>query len=156
MLCNCINSGLRRIFIATQYKSLSLNRHIRMGWSIVSEELGEFLFEPVRAGGLRARIYGVRYPTSALEAMRRAVIGLGAVPDHLLVDARRIPGITLPQLALVKGDARSFSIAAAVGHHVAGLEVDGSPVPADTAVALGFFNPKDQDRRMRSAAAADL
>src|SRR3989442_8318719 len=42
-LSNSINSGLRRIFIATQYKSLSLNRHIRMGWSIVSEELGEFV-----------------------------------------------------------------------------------------------------------------
>ncbi|HOC18841.1 MAG TPA: glucose-1-phosphate adenylyltransferase [Vicinamibacterales bacterium] len=43
VLSNCINSGLRRIFIATQYKSLSLNRHIRMGWNIVSEELGEFI-----------------------------------------------------------------------------------------------------------------
>ncbi len=43
VLSNCINSGLRRIYIATQYKSLSLNRHIRMGWSIVSEELGEFI-----------------------------------------------------------------------------------------------------------------
>ena len=42
-LSNCINSGLRRIFIATQYKSLSLNRHVRMGWNIVSEELGEFI-----------------------------------------------------------------------------------------------------------------
>ena len=42
-LSNCVNSGLRRVFIATQYKSLSLNRHIRMGWSIVSEELGEFI-----------------------------------------------------------------------------------------------------------------
>ena len=42
-LSNSINSGLRRIFIATQYKSLSLNRHIRMGWGIVSEELGEFI-----------------------------------------------------------------------------------------------------------------
>ena len=42
-LSNCLNSGLRRIFIATQYKSLSLNRHIRMGWNIVSEELGEFV-----------------------------------------------------------------------------------------------------------------
>jgi glucose-1-phosphate adenylyltransferase len=42
-LSNCINSGLRRMFIATQYKSLSLNRHIRMGWNIVSEELGEFV-----------------------------------------------------------------------------------------------------------------
>ena len=43
VLSNCINSGLRKIFIATQYKSLSLNRHIRMGWGIVSEELGEFV-----------------------------------------------------------------------------------------------------------------
>src|SRR5512136_1695600 len=43
VLSNCINSGLRHMFIATQYKSLSLNRHIRMGWSIVSEELGEFI-----------------------------------------------------------------------------------------------------------------
>ena len=42
-LSNCINSGFRRIFIATQYKSLSLNRHIRMGWNVVSEELGEFV-----------------------------------------------------------------------------------------------------------------
>src|SRR5262245_21846607 len=42
-LSNCINSGLRHVYIATQYKSLSLNRHIRMGWSIVSEELGEFI-----------------------------------------------------------------------------------------------------------------
>ena len=42
-LSNCVNSGLRRIFICTQYKSLSLNRHIRMGWNVVSEELGEFV-----------------------------------------------------------------------------------------------------------------
>ena len=42
-LSNCINSGLRRIFIALQYKSLSLSRHIRTGWSIVAEELGEFV-----------------------------------------------------------------------------------------------------------------
>jgi glucose-1-phosphate adenylyltransferase len=42
-LSNCINSGLRRIFIALQYKSLSLSRHIRMGWSVVAEELGEFV-----------------------------------------------------------------------------------------------------------------
>ncbi len=43
VLSNCVNSGLRRVFIATQYKSLSLNRHIRMGWNIISEELGEFI-----------------------------------------------------------------------------------------------------------------
>jgi glucose-1-phosphate adenylyltransferase len=42
-LSNCLNSGLRRIFIAMQYKSLSLSRHIRMGWNVVAEELGEFV-----------------------------------------------------------------------------------------------------------------
>jgi len=42
-LSNCVNSGLRKIFIATQYKAQSLNRHVRMGWSIVNTELGEFV-----------------------------------------------------------------------------------------------------------------
>ena len=42
-LSNCINSGLRKIFIALQYKSLSLSRHIRTGWSVVADELGEFI-----------------------------------------------------------------------------------------------------------------
>jgi glucose-1-phosphate adenylyltransferase len=43
-LSNCINSGLRRVYILTQYKALSLNRHIREGWSgIVGNELGEFI-----------------------------------------------------------------------------------------------------------------
>src|SRR5512140_1200763 len=42
-LSNCINSGLRRIYIMTQYKALSLNRHIREGWNILSPELGEFI-----------------------------------------------------------------------------------------------------------------
>ena len=32
-LSNCINSDLRRVYILTQYKALSLNRHIREGWS---------------------------------------------------------------------------------------------------------------------------
>ena len=42
-LSNCINSELRRIYILTQYKALSLNRHIREGWNIVARELGEFI-----------------------------------------------------------------------------------------------------------------
>ncbi len=42
-LSNCINSDLRRIYILTQYKALSLNRHIREGWNIVADPLGEFI-----------------------------------------------------------------------------------------------------------------
>lgn len=50
---------------------------------------------------------------AALEAMRRAVRALPVSPEHILVDARRIPGVDLPQEPLVKGDSRSYSIAAA-------------------------------------------
>jgi len=43
-LSNCINADLRRVYILTQYKALSLNRHIREGWgSVVARELGEFI-----------------------------------------------------------------------------------------------------------------
>jgi glucose-1-phosphate adenylyltransferase len=42
-LSNSINSGLRKIFIATQYKAQSLNRHVRMGWGPLNTELGEFV-----------------------------------------------------------------------------------------------------------------
>src|SRR5215469_6012552 len=42
-LSNCLNSGLRRVYILTQYKALSLNRHIREGWNILGREVGEFI-----------------------------------------------------------------------------------------------------------------
>jgi glucose-1-phosphate adenylyltransferase len=41
-LSNCINSDLRRVFVLTQYKALSLNRHIRLGWSSLMG-LGDFI-----------------------------------------------------------------------------------------------------------------
>ena len=50
---------------------------------------------------------------AALEAMRRAVTGLATGPQHVLVDARRIPGLPCPQTPIVKGDTLSQSIAAA-------------------------------------------
>jgi glucose-1-phosphate adenylyltransferase len=42
-LSNCVNSNLRRIFVVTQYKALSLNRHLREGWAILADQLGEFI-----------------------------------------------------------------------------------------------------------------
>ena len=42
-LSNCLNSDLRRVYILTQYKALSLNRHIREGWNILGSEIGEFI-----------------------------------------------------------------------------------------------------------------
>ncbi len=42
-LSNCINSQIRQICVLTQYKSLSLERHIRYGWSFLPHTLGEFI-----------------------------------------------------------------------------------------------------------------
>ncbi len=50
---------------------------------------------------------------ATLLAMQRAVDGLGVRPDRVLVDARRIPGIDVPQEAIVRGDATCHAIAAA-------------------------------------------
>ena len=52
---------------------------------------------------------------AALEAMRRAVASLARTTEvgHLLVDARTVPGVGLPQTSIVKGDQKDASIAAA-------------------------------------------
>lgn len=50
---------------------------------------------------------------ASLLAMQRAVAGLPAAPDFILVDARRIPDCQPPQRGIVRGDALSASIAAA-------------------------------------------
>lgn len=42
-LSNCINSGLRKIGVLTQYKSHSLLRHLQRGWSFMRDEIGEFV-----------------------------------------------------------------------------------------------------------------
>lgn len=43
-LSNCLNSGLRKIYVLTQYKSDSLNRHLYEAWNIFNPELSEFIY----------------------------------------------------------------------------------------------------------------
>lgn len=43
VLSNCVNSGIRRIGVATQYKSHSLIQHIQRGWSFLNGQFGEYL-----------------------------------------------------------------------------------------------------------------
>lgn len=50
---------------------------------------------------------------AGLLAMRRAVDGLATQPEHVLIDARRIRDLHIPQQPIVKGDAKSLTIAAA-------------------------------------------
>ena len=42
-LVNCLHSGLRKILVLTQYKSHSLQKHLRDGWSLFNPELGEYV-----------------------------------------------------------------------------------------------------------------
>ena len=61
----------------------------------------------------REEIDRVNIYQASLLAMRRALEALDPEPDYVLVDARRIPGLRIPQEAIVKGDARCHAIAAA-------------------------------------------
>ena len=42
-LSNCLNSGIRQVYLLTQYASVSLERHLKLGWNIFKHELGEFI-----------------------------------------------------------------------------------------------------------------
>ncbi|MCC6989427.1 MAG: glucose-1-phosphate adenylyltransferase, partial [Acidobacteria bacterium] len=128
VLSNSVNSGLRRIFIATQYKSLSLARHIRMGWSIVSEELGEFieiLPPQKRVGehwylGTADAVYQNLYSIER-EAPRHVVVLAG---DHVYkMDDRRMlraheesgAAVTLATIEVPVEDGHRFGIVAVDG-----------------------------------------
>lgn len=59
------------------------------------------------------RIDEINILQATYEAMRKAVASLGIVPQILLNDAVTIPGMTIPQVPIIGGDAKSLSIAAA-------------------------------------------
>lgn len=135
-LSNCINSGFRRIFIATQYKSLSLNRHVRQGWTVVSEELGEFveiLPPQKRVGeqwyqGTADAVFQNLY-SIVREEPRRVVILAG---DHIYkMDYRKMlnfhveqgAAVTLAAIEVPIADGSRFGIVAVdESHRVVGFQ----------------------------------
>ena len=80
-LSNCLNSDLRKVFILTQYKALSLNRHIREGWNILGREVGEFVevLPPMK------RVSDEWYQGTA-DAVYQNIYSIGAEqPKHVLI-----------------------------------------------------------------------
>jgi ribonuclease HII len=81
------------------------------------EELYDVIMKEAVAVGVGyaspARIDEINILQATYEAMREAVSSLKVRPQILLNDAVRIPGIELPQVPIIKGDAKSVSIAAA-------------------------------------------
>ncbi len=87
----------------------------------LSEKRREALFAAITDSALvgvgqasAAEIDDINILQASHLAMMRAIAALPRVPDHVLVDGNRLPkALTLPAQAIVKGDARSLSIAAA-------------------------------------------
>ncbi|MDE3201993.1 MAG: glucose-1-phosphate adenylyltransferase [Acidobacteriota bacterium] len=81
-LSNCVNSGLRRVYVLTQYKALSLNRHIREGWTgIMAQELGEFyeLLPPMQRTG-------ANWYMGTADAVYQNIYSIGSEqPKHVII-----------------------------------------------------------------------
>ncbi len=87
----------------------------------MSEKKREELYDVIREKALAsavgivdaARIDEINILQATYEAMRKAIEGLAVTPDLLLNDAVVIPELTMKQVAIIKGDAKSVSIGAA-------------------------------------------
>ena len=81
------------------------------------EELYDVIMERAVATGIGmaspARIDEINILQATYEAMRQAIAQLSPQPDLLLNDAVTIPKVTMPQVPIIKGDAKSISIGAA-------------------------------------------
>jgi len=111
----------------------------------LSEKKRELLYDEIRKKALYwsiafaspEEIDTLNILNASLLAMRRAVDGLGVVPDHLLIDGNQTRGFTLPCTAVVHGDALSPSIAAA--SILAKVARDRQCLEMDTAYPLYGF-----------------
>ena len=80
-LSNCINSGIRKIVVLPQYKSLSLDKHLRMAWNLFSGELDEYIISVPP----QQRI-GDKWYQGTADAIYQNIYMIGRdAPDHLLV-----------------------------------------------------------------------
>lgn len=81
------------------------------------DELYDVIMEKAVAVGIgeasHTRIDEINILNATYEAMRMAISNLGILPDILLNDAVTIPGVNIKQVPIIKGDAKSASIAAA-------------------------------------------
>ena len=80
-LSNCINSGIRKVAVLTQYKSLSLDKHLRLGWNFFSGELDEFIITVPP----QQRVGDKWYQGTADAIYQNIYMIEKDAPDHLLI-----------------------------------------------------------------------
>lgn len=132
-LSNCVNSGIRRIYVLAQYAATSLLRHIRRGWvHLLPDALDEYIevLPP-------QRIYGDRWYAGTADA----------IYQNLMVLQRERPDIVL----LLSGDhAYKMDYRPMVAYHLdkgAALTIASLAVPVDKARQLGVMTI-DEDGRV--------
>ena len=122
-LSNCLHSGLRRILVLTQYKSHSLQKHLRDGWSIFNPEIGDFITTvpaQMRTGiGWYAGTADAIYQNRFLLERSNAKLVLVLAGDHIyrMDYARMIQehvqrkfDVTVACIPVPRADARFFGI----------------------------------------------
>jgi glucose-1-phosphate adenylyltransferase len=131
-LSNCVNSGLRKIYVLTQYKSGSLERHIQLGWSqLFSAELGEYIYTVPPQLRVGQRWYegtadAVYHNTHLIEQERphRVLVLSG---DHIY---------TMDYQKMIDAHERTGALAT----------IGAVEVPLDRASAFGVLEIDDQQR----------
>jgi glucose-1-phosphate adenylyltransferase len=122
-LSNCVNSGMRQVFVLTQYRSGSLNKHIQDGWGISSSGLGDFIYcvpaqQKLGADWYRGTADAVRQNLDLVrkKGIEHALILSGdhvykmnysqMVAFHKMKNA----GLTIAAIRVRKEDARRFGV----------------------------------------------
>ena len=121
-LANCLHSGLRRVFVFTQYKSHSLSKHLRDGWSIYNPELGEYItmVSPQMHAG------NAGYSGSANALYQNLFILRRTGAEHVLI----LPGDTVHRMdyeALLERHMSSGADATLVCKEMTGTDRERSP-----------------------------
>ncbi|MEM1068629.1 MAG: glucose-1-phosphate adenylyltransferase [Planctomycetota bacterium] len=154
VLSNCLNSGMRRLLLLTQYKAQSLDRHINLAWrEYFCRELGEFIdvvppqqrFDDSWYQGTADAVYQNIYAIER-ENPEHVVVLAG---DHIykmnygpMVDfhRKRNADITIGALRVNRDEARQFGVMQTdLNHRVVGLQekpLDPIPTPDDPDVCL--------------------
>ena len=131
-LSNCLNSGIRKILVVTQYKAASLERHIELGWHFLPAELGEFV--------------NVRPPEQRID--ENWYLGTA---DAIYQNIYTIEKVRPKYLVVLSGDhVYRMDYSQFVREHVAS-KADGSiaclPVPLEDGARFGVMQVND-DRRI--------
>lgn len=134
-LSNCINSGIRRVGVLTQYKAHSLIRHIQVGWSHFKRELGEYV-EVLPASQRNSPNW---YQGTADALYQNVDIIRAANPKYVMV----LSGDHVYQMDY--GNILAYHV-----ENKAKLTVSCLEVPVEEAAgAFGVMSVDDQDRVLR-------